>query len=110
MNKSPHEIDDDPTLDAALDETDGVLGESLAALLGGGRAQLPDPPADLEARTRDGVANSLMGRSLLGTGADLMTVGWQTVRFLLGAGEVPGRGDTDTGGMDTDGMNEEVRS
>ncbi len=51
-----------------------------------------------------------MGRSLLGTGADLMTVGWQTMRFLLGAGEVPGRGDTDTGGMDTDGMNEEVRS
>lgn len=105
MNKSPHEIDDDPTLDAALDETEGVLGDSLAALLGGGRAQLPDPPADLEARTRDGVANSLMGRSLLGTGADLMTVGWQTVRFLLGSGEVRGRGE-----MDTDEMNEEVRS
>ena len=110
MNKSPHEIDDDPTLDAALDETDGVLGESLAALLGGGRAQLPDPPADLEARTRDGVANSLMGRSLLGTGADLMTVGWQTVSFLLGSGDAPDTGEMDTDEMDTDEMNEEVRS
>lgn len=63
------------TIDAELAATDDVLQRSLAQLLA--------PPADLEARTEDHVANSLMSRSLLGTGADLLTVGWQTLRLMF---------------------------
>ena len=64
-------------LDAELAETDDVLAQSLAQLL--------RSPADLETRTQSRVTSSLMNRSLLGTGSDLLTVGWQTVRFLLGS-------------------------
>lgn len=66
---------DDVALDAELAATDDVLQRSLAQLLA--------PPADLETRTQDQVTNSLMSRSLLGTGADLLTVGWQTLRLLF---------------------------
>ena len=69
----PVETDDDD-IDAQLAATDDVLAGSLAQLLA--------PPADLEARTQSRVTTSLMSRSLLGTGADLLSVGWQTVRLL----------------------------
>jgi hypothetical protein len=65
----------DDELDAELARTDDVLGRSLAQLL--------TAPAALEARTRSQVTTSLMSRSLLGTGADLLTVGWLTARFLF---------------------------
>jgi len=74
----------DAELDAELERTDDLLQRSLAQLLA--------PPADLEARTQNQVATSLMSRSLLGTGADLLTVGWQTVRFLFSQQDDP---DTD---------------
>ncbi|HQF94017.1 MAG TPA: hypothetical protein PLS46_07640 [Microthrixaceae bacterium] len=68
------ERDFDADLESELAATDNVLHRSLAQLLA--------PPADLESRTQDHVANSLMSRSLLGTGADLLTVGWQTLRLM----------------------------
>lgn len=66
---------DDAALDAELALTEDVLHTSLAQLLAA--------PADLEARTQSSVTTNLMSRSLLGTGADLLTVGWETVRFLF---------------------------
>lgn len=70
----PFDGDVDADLESELAATDNVLHRSLAQLLA--------PPADLESRTQDHVANSLMSRSLLGTGADLLTVGWQTLRLM----------------------------
>lgn len=71
----PHDVALDETdLDAELAATELLLGDSLAQLLA--------PPADLETRTRRDAASTLMGRSLLGVGTDLLTVGWQTLRFL----------------------------
>lgn len=75
---------DDGAIDAELAATDDILQRSLAQLLA--------PPADLETRTQDQVTNSLMSRSLLGTGADLLTVGWQTLRLMFADSE-PGPDD-----------------
>lgn len=92
-------------LDAELAETDDLLSQSLAQLL--------RSPADLESRTQSRVTSSLMHRSLLGTGSDLLTVGWQTVRFLFGPDADTTNDTTDettdeTGDPDRAG-NEEVR-
>ncbi len=66
----------DLALDAELAATDDLLGGSLAQLL--------RPPADLEARTQQRAASDLMNRSLVGTSAGLLAVGWETLRFLAG--------------------------
>ncbi|MFN8051195.1 MAG: hypothetical protein U0Q22_07170 [Acidimicrobiales bacterium] len=64
-----------PELEAELAATDAGLQESLAQLL--------RSPADLETRTRHQVSSSLISRSLLGTCSELLTVGWETMRFLV---------------------------
>lgn len=81
------ERDFDADLESELAATDNVLHRSLAQLLA--------PPADLESRTQDHVANSLMSRSLLGTGADLLTVGWQTLRLMWSEPEPEPEPDAD---------------
>lgn len=69
-------LDEEAALDRDLAATDDArLRTSLAQLL--------TAPADLETRTQHQVTNSLLNRSVLGTGADLLTVGWQTVRLLF---------------------------
>lgn len=67
---------EDRELDAALAESEGALTGSLAQLL--------SPPADLGSRTHTHVATNLMSRSLLGSCADLLTVGWRTAQVLFG--------------------------
>ena len=64
----------------AMDETDddladGHLGEHLRALLA--------PDQDLERHTTHHVDRTLRGRSVLGTGLDLLGLGWLTMRELL---------------------------
>jgi len=81
LDLPPHSGDDpgDVALDRELAETDDLLHGSLAQLL--------SAPADLGAKTQTRAASHLMSRSLLGTGADLLTVGWHTLRLLFADGE-----------------------
>lgn len=67
----PDDLDD---VDNELAATDHLFTDSLAHILA--------PPADLEQRTNVTIAQSLLNRSALGTAADLLTVGWHTVRLL----------------------------
>ena len=72
------------------DWTDAELERELAAtddLLVLPMAHLAGPPADLGARTQTRAAEALMRRSVLGTAADLLGVGWQTMRILFGEDE-----------------------
>lgn len=62
-------------IDEELERVDPGLAGSLAQLL--------EVPADLEARTRRSVTSSMLDQSLLGTGADLLAVGWQTMALLV---------------------------
>lgn len=66
--------DDLDEVDHELAATDHLFTASLAHILA--------PPADLEQRTNITIAESLLSRSALGTAADLLTVGWHTLRFL----------------------------
>jgi hypothetical protein len=73
-------IDPDDGFDDELDGldddlADGHLGEHLRALLA--------PDQDLERHTTHHVDRTLRGRSVLGTGLDLLGLGWLTMRELL---------------------------
>lgn len=69
------DMDLDMDLELELAATEHVVPRSLAQLLGA--------PADLESRTQARVTTTLLGRSRLGTGADLLTVGWQAMRLMF---------------------------
>ena len=81
MNHDAHDEPDDLDLaldraiDHELDDHDGLLGESLRALLA--------PDADLGRLTTRHVDRALRGRSVIGTGLDLLGLGWLTMSELL---------------------------
>ena len=62
-------------LDEALAATDARWGADLAILLAA--------PEDLTARCAEDVRAALLTRSVVATGTDLLSVGWQTIRLLL---------------------------
>lgn len=62
-------------LDEALAATDARWGADLAILLAA--------PDDLTARCAEDVRAALLTRSVVATGTDLLSVGWQTIRLLL---------------------------
>ena len=72
-------------LDRELDDHDGELGEQLRALLA--------PASDLGRQTTHHVDRARRGRSVLGTGLDLLGLGWFTVRELLTDAPRPADGE-----------------
>ena len=76
---NPDQAQLDADLDRELDEVDPRHTASLASSL----AQLLEIPADLGHRTHASVSEGLLERSLLGTFADLATIGWHTVAVLV---------------------------
>jgi hypothetical protein len=74
---TPDPDEDEPFDDLAFDDElgDGHLGEHLRALLA--------PDEGLERHTTHHVDRTLRGRSVLGTGLDLLGLGWLTMRELL---------------------------
>lgn len=86
-----------PDLELPDPESGGDVERELAAtddLVAPSLAQLRRPPADLGFRTHDRAADALFSRSILGAAADLLAVGWNTVR-LLAADDPPTDADPD---------------